>query len=195
MPNTPAPITNPEARDNIDKFYNTLSTLPKLIGDLGIDIAEAQRRLDQNYLDELAAFTKMVRETFDHITVEQYLALFKAMAPSRYQFTETAIEVRADLQTASSSELNIGVEVGIKTAVFSLTANVSYLKRTASDYQAAAVIRSVLNAVPADPGLLEKLLARGVGSPPEAQLTNPRYQALADAFAHVVGHVASPPHS
>ncbi|MFL6207690.1 MAG: hypothetical protein ACJ74W_02505 [Pyrinomonadaceae bacterium] len=187
------------AKGEIEKFYETFNTLPKLIGDLGIDIAEAQRRLDQNYLEDLAAFAKVVHEVIKgDITVEQYLSLFKAMAPSRYQFTETAIEVRADLQTASAQELKLGVDVGIKTAVFSVAVNVSYLKRSASDYQAAAVIRTVLNAVPADPGLLDKLLARG-GEPPTVTLDGePRYRALAEAFNNLpkqpMTSPLSPPH-
>lgn len=186
-------IANAQANKDVAQFYNTLSTLPKLIGDLGIDIAEAQRRLDQQYLEDLAAFNKIARE-FGPITVEQYITLFKAIAPSRYQFTETVIEVRADLQTASGSELNVGVNAGIKSAVFSATVNVSYLKRTASDYQASAVIRTVLNAVPADPGLMEALLKRA-GTPPGASLSEPRYRALADAFSKVVApeDLSSPP--
>lgn len=185
-------IANADAKDSIDKFYSTLSTLPKLIGDLGIDIAEAQRRMDQQYLEDLAAFNKIARE-FGPITVDQYITLFKAIAPSRYQFTETVIEVRADLQTASDSQLKVGGDVGIKSAVLSATVNFSYLKRTASDYQASAVIRTVLNAIPADPGLMETLLKRA-GSPPGTSVSEPRYRALADAFSKVVDEdFKSPP--
>jgi hypothetical protein len=168
------------------KFYDTLNTLPKLIGDLGMDIAESQRRLDQNYLENLAAFTASIRDTFKDVTVDQYLALFKAIAPSRYQFTETNIEVRADLQTASASELNVGVNVGIKTAVFSATVNVSYMKRSASDYQASALIRTTLHAVPADPGVMDKLLAH-IAPSEGAPLSDPRYKALMEAFAKALG--------
>jgi hypothetical protein len=181
------------ASDSIEKFYNTLSTLPKLIGDIGMDIAESQRRLDQNYLENLAEFTGIIRSMFKQgMSVADYKELFKAMAPSRYQFTETNIEVRADLQTASASELNIGVNVGIKTAVFSATVNVSYMKRSASDYQASALIRTTLNAIPSDSATMDKLLAH-VPVSPGAPLTDPRYKALMEAFIKALPAPTSPP--
>jgi hypothetical protein len=189
-------IANKQAASDIETFYNTLSTIPKLIGDMGMDIAEAQRRLDHNYIENLAAFTNAVRKTFGKdLTVGQYLDLFKAMAPSRYQFTETDIEVRADLQTAKASELNVGVQAGIKTGVFSVAVNASFMKRSATDYQAAAVIRTVLNAIPADPNVLDKLL-KNAGPPPTAALEDPRYQALMNAFSKLLPEepLHSPPH-
>lgn len=170
------------ARDDIKNFYDQLQTLPKLLGNLALDIAEAQRLLDQNYIESLAAFTKIIAGLGKD--KEAYLSLFKAIAPSRYQFTETSIEVRADLQTASSSELGIGAKVGITTAVFAVNVNFSYVKRSASDYQAAAVIRSVLHAIPADPGVLEKLLSQ-IGPPPSATLLDPRYKALQEALGEL----------
>ena len=194
MPTDPTTIaTNEKAANDIETFYNTLSTLPKLIGDMGMDIAEAQRRLDQNYLENLGAFTTAVRQTFGKdLTVDQYLTLFKAMAPSRYQFTETDIEVRADLQTAKASELKVGVDVGIKTGVFSVAVNASFLKRSSTDYQAAAVIRTVLNAIPSDPTVLGKLLDHA-GPPPAATLSDPRYQALMNAFTKALAAAPATP--
>lgn len=187
------PATSGSASDSIAKFYDTLSTLPKLIGDIGMDIAESQRRLDQNYLESLGAFTAAIRDTFkDGVTVTEYISLFKTMAPSRYQFTETNIEVRADLQTASASELNVGGTVGIKTAVFSATVNASYMKRSATDYQASALIRTTLHAIPADPAVMATLINQ-VGKSPGAPLSDPRYKALMEAFAKALPSPGSPP--
>src|SRR5829696_9291228 len=90
----------------VDEFYQKLSTLPRLISDLALSIAEAQRRLDENYLKELRDFTDIILPLLQDGTgkADQYLALFKAIAPSRYQFTETVVEVRADLQMTSMTE-------------------------------------------------------------------------------------------
>ncbi len=60
--------------------------------------------------------------------------------------------------------------------------NASYVKRSAYDYRAAALIRSVLHAVPADPTVMEKLLeaARTAGSTPLPE--GSRYAELAKAL-------------
>ena len=264
-----------EKRDQLDKFYDRLQTLPALVGNLGLSIAEAQRRLDQNYIESLTAFTKIVSRVIagpspaltvadaaadavpaaidqptpakaatavsdaaakaaDQIVppnqtardvaqaaadqvaaaqnlattklaaqsvadaamkkaaeiigdagtpaVAQYLELFKTIAPSRYQFTETVVEVRADLRVASESELKLGASLGINKGIFSAAVNFSYLKRSASDYQAAAALRSVINAIPADPGLMSDLLARA-GTPISANFkADASFKAMLEAL-------------
>jgi len=189
-------------RKELDKLYSGLQTLPGLIGDLALSVATAQQRLDQSYIESLTDFTRMVKELItakgkDNATTttpaDEYLSLFKAIAPSRYQFTETVIEVRADLQMASSSQLEIGASVGIKRPVFAATVNVSYLKRTASDYRAAATVRSVLNAIPADSSLLDQLLARG-GTPPSAALpSDSSFQILKESFGDLFPELSALP--
>jgi hypothetical protein len=265
-------MANTEKRDQLDKFYDRLQTLPALVGNLGLSIAEAQRRLDQNYIESLTAFTKIVsrvvagnppflavadaaadavpgasdkatpkeaaafvaaaadkaadpnnpdskavaKAAADQVVnaeklatarlaalfvadaaakaaadliskmaplaVTQYLDLFKAIAPSHYQFTETVVEVRADLRVASESELKLGASLGITKGIFSAAVNFSYLKRSASDYQAAASLRSVLNAIPADHGLLGDLLARA-GTPISANFkADASFKAMLEAL-------------
>jgi len=185
-------------RDQLDKFYDRLQTLPALLGNLGLSIAEAQRRLDQNYIESLIAFTKMISSIGGgnppaNTTQSQFLELFKAIAPSHYQFTETAVEVRADLRMASASELSFGAELGINKGVFSATVNFSYLKRSASDYQASAALRSVINAIPADHAMLNDLLARA-GTPITAAFkADASFKAMADALNELKELPAPPP--
>jgi hypothetical protein len=169
-------------RKELDKLYSGLQTLPGLIGDLALSVATAQQRLDQSYIESLADFTRMVKEittakgkdnnTTTTTPADEFRELFKAIAPSRYQFTETVIEVRADLQMASSSQLELGASVGIKRPVFAATVNVSYLKRTASDYRAAAT----------DSNLMEQLLARGGNAPSATLPENSSFQVLKESF-------------
>src|SRR5262245_49877248 len=139
------------AQNDLTKFYDSLETLPKLIGDLALSVAEAQRRLDQNYIESLTAiagvFSQIVKG--NEATVEQFSALFKAMGPSRYQFTETVVEVRADLQMTTMSQTQIGVNVGFPAPV-AVAVNASYTRRNAYDSRASTVIRTVLNAIPSD---------------------------------------------
>lgn len=179
----------------IDTFYNSLQTLPRLISDLALSIAEAQRRMDQNYLKDLAAFSAVVLPLLQDGTgkADQFLNLFKAMAPSRYQFTETVVEVRADLQMTNAKETSVEGKVGITTPVFAVAVNASYTKRSAYDYQAAALIRTQLNAIPANPDLLDKLLDPGTVS---AQLPDAgRYRVFAEIFSTFPKRLLSPPSS
>jgi hypothetical protein len=151
--------------------------------------------MDQNYMKDLAAFASVVLPLLQDGTgkADQFLSLFKAMAPSRYQFTETVVEVRADLQMSNASETGLEAAVGIKTPVFAVAVNASYTKRSAYDYQAAALIRTQLNAIPANPDLLDKLLDPGSVS---AQLPDPgRYKVFAEIFNTFPKRLLSPPSS
>src|SRR5215510_715488 len=101
----------------MDKFYNELQTVPKLISDLALGVAEAQRRLDASYLENLAEFMRVVSKTLTPapgspsgatgMSADQLQALFRSMAPSRYQFTETVVEVRAQLPMGSQSAFSM----------------------------------------------------------------------------------------
>ena len=152
------------ASEQIDQFYGSLQTLPGLISELALSIADAQTRLDRNYIDSLAAFSRIVTKTVKaskKLKVDDYKTLFETVAPSRYQFSETVVEVRADLQMASAKSLSVDASVGINAGVFAVAVNASYTKRNSYDYRAAALIRTVLNAIPADANQLQTLLARG----------------------------------
>jgi len=177
----------------VDEFYEKLQTLPRLISDLALSIAEAQRRLDENYLKELRDFTDIILPLLQDGSgkADQYLALFKAIAPSRYQFTETVVEVRADLQMTTMSQTEIGGQIGIKTPVFAVAVNASYTKRSAFDFRAAALVRTQLNAIPSTPDVLDKLLDPGAISAqlPEAE----RYKVFAEIFKGFPQRLLSPP--
>ena len=105
---------------DLDKFYAGLQTVPRLISDLALSVAEAQRRLDVDYCRALADFFMLVSSFYvrkDGGSVpppDQLVSLFHALGPSRYQFTETVLEVRADMQIATSSQMSAGITVGLE---------------------------------------------------------------------------------
>jgi hypothetical protein len=171
-----------------DDFYNNLQTLPKLISDLALSVSEAQRRMDINYIQDLTAFLKLISSFYKAEggqpppQPDQLLSLFKAMMPSRYQFTETVVEVRADLQMTTGTQFTGGGSLGINVPV-AVTVNASYTKRSATDHRASALIRTVLNAVPADPGVMQSLLTAAAAAPGAQPPDDARYKALADAFS------------
>jgi len=197
MATTTSPLSSSTPTD-VQSFYKDLQSLPLLISNLALSVDEAQRRLDQNYIDALtklaAIFSQMIGS--DPVGMKNFTDLFKAMGPSRYQFTETVVEVRADLQNTTMSQFSLGGSVGF-TAPVAVSINASYTRRNAYDYQASALIRTVLNAIPANDAIMETLLKRA-GDVPHAQLPDVgRYQATADAFNAFLGITSSPqsPHS
>ena len=179
------------ASDELDKFFNSFETLPGLIRNLALSVSQAQTELDRNYVESLAQFTDIINTALagkdTQLAAEQYKTLFQAIAPSRYQFTETVVEVRADLQASSETSFSLDGNVGINAGIFAVAVNASYAKRSNTDYRAAALIRTVLNAIPADPTLVDKLLPRGGEEAPSVTLP-PRLQndaqttALGDAL-------------
>jgi len=172
----------------LEKFYDGLQTVPKLLSDMAMGVAQAQQRLDQDYIQSLTQFSRIVYGAVGKAKEkpEEFLTLFKAVAPSRYQFTETVLEVRADLQMSTFSELGISGSLGIKAAMFAVSVNASYTRRSAYDYRASALIRATLHAIPAEPGLLDKLLPRA-GDPKHAELPDAgRFSELAEAFTKLL---------
>ena len=176
------------AKNQLDQFYDKIDTLPKLIGDLANSVAEGQRRMDQGYLENLAEFRRIV-DTFVDRNPDQagaFLNLFKEMGPTRQIMTETAMEVRVDLQMTTESSLQVGGSFGI-TVPFAVSINASYTKRTAYDFRAAAVVKTTINASPSSQAVMTMLLPR-LGEPVSAELpsTN-RGITMLGAFEEVAG--------
>jgi hypothetical protein len=170
--------------DIANKLFENLQTLPGLIGQLWLSVAEAQQHLDESYMENLIAFVNMVLPLVNKNASEggdqakQALELFKSVAPSRYQFTETTVEVRADLQMASAEE--VGVSGKVKLGAVAI--NAAYTKRTAYDYQASALIRTVLHAIPVSDVSLDKLLTAGSKPGAVAPASAERLKALTSLF-------------
>ncbi len=189
-------MSNPtgDAQNAMSEFYNSIESLPKLISDIALSVAEAQRRLDENYVESLTVMAGIFGDLIktDASKVADFAAFFKSMGPSRYQFTETMVEVRADLQMTTMSQTQIGGSVGFAAPV-AVAVNASYTRRNAYDARAAATIRVVLNAIPSDSALMSQLLERGGSPPTAAPPDSARYKSLWDAFGQFVNAVPALP--
>lgn len=167
----------------MEKFYESFETLPKLISDLALSVAAAQSRMDVTYIHDMKALLQIIaslyRDKDGNATVPpaDLISLFKTMGPTRYQFTETVVEIRADMQLTTGSQFSVGI-----SAPFAVAVNASYTRRTASDYRASALIRTVLHAVSADPGVMQTLL--NAAATLKTELPEKQSQkALQEAFA------------
>jgi hypothetical protein len=154
------------------KLIKDLNSVGNIIGGLGLSIAAAQRALNLDYLESierLAAIaialqhgerpgstpTKAALTPEDRKFVQEFLTKF---APARYQYTQTTFTVRLDL----AQSLNVSAGLGIGVAVGAIAVNGSFALGYASEYQAAAECKTVLDAIPPDrdPALVQQVSER-----------------------------------
>jgi hypothetical protein len=139
--------------------------------------------MDEAYIRDLGEFAKVIARLAGsgEGSAEKFLALFRNMGPTRQQITETVLEVRADLQMASATELGGKLDLGI-TVPFAVSVNASYSRRTATDARASAMIRTTLNAVPASEQVMTALLPRA-GEPQHTELpSSDRFRSMLAVF-------------
>src|SRR5690606_5701150 len=168
------------------QLIRDLNNVPKIIGALGISIAEAQKALNLDYLDNLERLIALAESLLRPkpadggaaiaLTDEQRTVLtelVKQLAPSRYQFTETSLSVKLNL----AQTMDVGGSAGFSAGVGAVAVNAGMTVGFGFDYQAAAEVRTVLHAIPANDQTLGTLLARttklgenALALPPAAQV-------------------------
>jgi len=154
-----------------------LSNVPNIIAALGLSIANAQKAFDVQYLDSIARILALIKImlggqkadaqgnpadlTDDEKAKLQGMSeviqdMLMKLAPSRYQFTETSLNVRLDL----AQSLKIGGTVGLGFGVGAISVNAAFTIGYSYDYRAAAECRTVIHSYPADPAVFNALLGR-----------------------------------
>jgi hypothetical protein len=166
----------------MDRLTGQLYHLPAIIGNLGISVANAQKALNADYIHNIEKIMDLIKRTLgnDAVANSEGAAvvrdLLKQLAPSRYQFTETTLEFSADLSERKSKHLQAALGAGFA----GVTISAGYARAFGYDYRAAARVRAILHAIPADPSMMDTLLNRA-GQINLEQLP-PKYQTEADAF-------------
>lgn len=146
----------------MDRLTGQLSHLPEIIGRLGLNIAEAQKEFNADYLVNIKALMELANEALgnanpgDEVKAVAMMELLKSIAPSRYQFTEAEIDFRADLAEA----LDVSGQVGIAVGTPAIAVNAALALGYGYDYRAAAHINAKIQAFPASPDMAKTLIAR-----------------------------------
>src|SRR5512132_352087 len=103
----------------MSRLVQDLGNLPGIVGGLGRSIAEAQKQLNADFVLNVGRLLEMIRETLgtegttpDNDAREAIGKLLTALAPSRYQFTQTTIEFSADIAERMQQEGELGVGFG-----------------------------------------------------------------------------------
>ena len=172
---------------SLNDFYDSLQSLPRLISDLALSIAEAQRRVDESYVKSLNDLSTIIASqglTPDGLpAVRDFL---QTLFPARYQIAQTEVEVHADLRMASETEMGVTGNVGIKTGILAAAIGAAYARRYGYDYQAAARIRTVFETHPADSQITSALLDRLAKAPTAEVSSENRYQAFGTLLSTIL---------
>lgn len=149
------------------KLIKDLNSVPAIVGALGTNIAEAQKALNLDYLDNLERLLGIAKsmlapttpdgealDASEHATLIQ--ELITQLAPSRYQFSETTLDVKLDLAQTMDLGGSAQFSAGFGAIAVSAALTVGY----GFDYRAAAEVRTVLHAVPASDAVMTALLNR-----------------------------------
>ena len=130
------------------KLINDLTKVPNIIADLGLGIANAQKQMNSGYLDALrilvaqvASITKGLPDGPD--TAKFVSELLMNLAPPRYQFTQTELNVKLDL----SQSIDVSGQAGIGFGLGAFVVNAAFAAGYSSDYRAAAECRTVIHAI------------------------------------------------
>lgn len=158
--------------DRVSKLMRDLDSVPKIIGGLGASVAEAQKKLNVGYLDSLEQLLAMLHSFYLNPTEEgssppvtvsaaeevkdAIKELLIQFAPSRYQFTETTLQVRMDLAQST----DIGIAAGGSFGVRAMAVNAALSAAFGQSYQQAAEVKTVLHAIPGSVDIMNALLDR-----------------------------------
>lgn len=147
-----------------DRLSEQLYYLPAIIERLGIGICEAQKGLNLDYITSLGRLMEIIKDALGPDGSAQAKAaimeMLRALAASRYQFTETTVAVRAHLSTTMNFGGQAGIAAGVGACMGAVMVNASFAVAFGYDYRAAAEIKTVLHAIPADEALVTTLLQR-----------------------------------
>ncbi len=159
------------------KLIKDLTYVPHILGGLGLSIAAAQKAFNSNYLENIEKIIALAKAVAggqkadangDPVEMsddekeryEEFQSFFKemitALAPARYQYTETTLSVRLDL----AQTMDFGATAGLGLGFGGVSINAAFTVGYGYDYQAAAECKAVIHAIPADQGAFPQLLNR-----------------------------------
>ncbi len=150
-----------------DRLTSQLVEVADVVGDLGRNIAAAQKLLNKDYVESLKALMRMAADHLDgaggDARGEALLNLIKSLSPNRYQYTESVVEFAADLAEMKQRSTMVGGGATFKMLHVSAAMSMGY----GQEYRSAARITATIHAVP-DGQLVSRLLDRAIATEEDA---------------------------
>lgn len=183
----------------VSKLIKDLSHVPNIVAGLGLGIAEAQAHFDLDYVRSLERLAVLAQSLLKNVPVGDTEAdkdrnmamagflkeMLLALAPSRYQFTETTLNVKLDL----AQTLDVAVQGGVSAGIGAVAVNASFAVGFGYDYRAAAECKTVINAFPMDRTAMSALIERAkelsstsLALPPRSEVSTAVEKAAGDVF-------------
>lgn len=149
------------------KLIQDLTKVPNIVGGLGLSIAAAQKAFNLDYIENVERILALAKsllggkdENGEDVDISKFEALFTdllvAVAPPRYQYSETTLGVRLDL----AQTFDLAGDVGLGFGMQGISINAAFSIGYGYDYRAAAECRTVIHAIPADNTVFQPLLER-----------------------------------
>lgn len=132
----------------MSRLMEDLNQVPAIVASLGLAIAESQKEFDANYLKGLQNLAVIAQgflgQQADPGQMTEFIKfLVTTAAPTRYQFTETTVNVKLDLAESRDSMAEGGLGFGFAGVVV----NAAFAYGYSQDYRAGAEVRTVIHAV------------------------------------------------
>lgn len=178
-----------------DRLTSQLVEVADVIGDLGRNIAAAQKLMNKDYVENVKALMQVAAETIgDEASGEAraqfMMELLKSIVPSRYRYTETTIDFSADLAESKQRSTMIGGGATFKM----LQVNAAMTMGYGHEYRASARITATIHAY-TDPHFADQLLARAADVRSDvSQLPQPTAldQEIRESTAEIWQLIAAP---
>lgn len=151
------------------KLVRDLNSVPAIVGALGLNIAEAQKAFNLDYMDNLERLLGLIKSMLNPtpaggggqaLPVDEHIEfiqnLLTQLAPSRYQFTETTLNVKMDL----AQTMDLGGSAEFSATFGAVAVNAALTVGFGYDYRAAAEVRAVLHAIPPSKEVMSALMNR-----------------------------------
>lgn len=203
--------------DNSSQLIKDLTQVPNIIGGLGLSIAAAQKAFNLNYLENLEQLIALIKsmlgemkkgpgdvavrltpeesERFQNFS-DSFKDMLTALAPSRYQYSETTFTVRLDL----AQSIHIGGTVGLGVGYGGIAINAAFTIGYGFDYRAGAECHTVIHAIPADQTVLKALMERAkeidvkaLELPPQSKVDQAIFDQTSKTFEKLIGSKPLPP--
>lgn len=150
------------------KIIRDLKSVPNIVGELGLNIAAAQKALNYDYLQNLEHMVGVARDLIGKPGANpappppgpDALAILKdvitQLAPTRYVYTETSLAVRLDLAQGFEG----GAQVGLGGGIGAVMVNAAFSLAFSQDYRGTAECRTVIHPDGRSGAVNEALMGR-----------------------------------